>query len=52
VLEQHQFSSTVSMGIVVCPEDGADSKILLKKVDKALYQVKETGRNGYQFYQA
>jgi diguanylate cyclase (GGDEF)-like protein/PAS domain S-box-containing protein len=51
-LEQHQFKATISMGIVMYPEDGTELTGLLKQVDKALYQVKGTGRNRYQFYQA
>ncbi|MNH99988.1 Phytochrome-like protein cph2 [compost metagenome] len=49
-VEQYQFTASVSMGIVIYPQDGIDSKSLLKHVDIALYQVKNRGRNGYQFY--
>lgn len=47
---EYQFTATVSMGIAVYPNDGADAASLLKHVDSALYQVKGHGRNGYQFY--
>jgi diguanylate cyclase (GGDEF)-like protein/PAS domain S-box-containing protein len=49
-LEGHRFYSTVSMGIAMYPNDGEDSNILLKKVDTALYLVKGTGRNAFQFF--
>lgn len=42
---------TVSIGIALFPEDGTDLiDILMKKSDKAMYQVKENGRGNFQFY--
>ncbi|TMV46391.1 diguanylate cyclase [Paenibacillus mesophilus] len=46
----HQFSATVSCGIVVYPANGEDAATLLRNVDTALYKVKESGRNNYMFY--
>ncbi|MBC7574958.1 MAG: EAL domain-containing protein [Herminiimonas sp.] len=43
---------TASIGIVVCPDDGADSQTLLKNSDIAMYRAKALGKNGYQFYAA
>ncbi len=40
-----------SMGIAVYPRDGQDTDTLMKKVDAALYQAKQQGRNIYRFYQ-
>ena len=37
-----------SIGISVYPEDGVDTEILLKKADDAMYQVKNSGKNGYR----
>lgn len=51
-IEHYEFTATVSMGIILYPDDGVDASSLLKQVDSALYQVKGTGRNRYQFYRA
>lgn len=44
-------SISASVGIAVTPEDGQEFKILYEKADKALYQVKKSGKNGYVFYE-
>ncbi len=41
---------TVSIGISLFPVDGVDSENLVKHADSAMYSVKSTGKNGYQFY--
>ena len=41
---------TVSIGIACAPENGKSYKELYKRADKALYQTKENGRNGYTVY--
>ena len=41
---------TASIGIALCPKDGSTYRTLLHNADEALYEVKETGRNGYGFY--
>lgn len=38
-------STTVSIGISVFPDDGAEVNSLIESADKALYKAKETGRN-------
>lgn len=40
---------TVSIGISVYPVDGADVASLLRSADKAMYFVKEHGRNSFNF---
>jgi diguanylate cyclase (GGDEF)-like protein/PAS domain S-box-containing protein len=40
----------VSIGIVIYPDDGKETEILLKKADIAMYQVKESGKNNLRFY--
>ena len=42
----------VSIGIVVYPDDGKETEILLKKADIAMYQVKDSGKNDLRFYAA
>jgi diguanylate cyclase (GGDEF)-like protein/PAS domain S-box-containing protein len=39
-----------SIGIVFYPKGGKDAAILMKHADRAMYQAKEKGRNGYCFY--
>jgi diguanylate cyclase (GGDEF)-like protein/PAS domain S-box-containing protein len=43
---------TVSIGISLYPADGNDYEHLVKNADTAMNQVKENGRNNYQFYTA
>ncbi len=50
VLDGRELTSTVSIGIAVWPDDGADFDTLLKKADTALYQAKSAGRNTCRFY--
>lgn len=51
-IEDYEFNAdrnfvklTVSFGLSQFPEDGADSKTILKNADQALYTAKNTGRN-------
>lgn len=41
---------SASIGISLYPDDGGDSKTLLKHADTAMYRVKDQGRNGYRFF--
>ncbi|XOF34687.1 MAG: EAL domain-containing protein [Candidatus Electrothrix sp. YB6] len=50
--EEHELSTTASIGIALYPDDGRDTVTLIKHADMAMYQVKETGRNGYSFFSA
>ena len=43
---------TVSIGITLYPDDGADAGTLLKNADIALYSAKNAGRNAFKFYNA
>jgi len=42
---------TVSVGIGVYPDDGADAETLLKNADTALFQAKAHGRSNHQFFE-
>ena len=46
----NRFWPTVSMGIALCPEDGADFDTLLVNADLALYQSKANGKDRYTFF--
>ena len=39
-----------SVGISVCPDDGADAETLLQHADAAMYDAKKKGRNTFQFF--
>src|ERR1700676_4899667 len=38
-----------SIGISICPSDGADAETLIKNADMAMYHAKEIGRNNFKF---
>jgi diguanylate cyclase len=39
-----------SIGICICPDDGADAESLLQHADAAMYHAKKKGRNTFQFF--
>lgn len=45
-----EYYSTMSMGIVRYPEDGRDVNELIKKADIAMYHAKQDGRNRIEYY--
>jgi diguanylate cyclase (GGDEF)-like protein/PAS domain S-box-containing protein len=50
IIDSREIYTTASIGIAVFPDDGADSTLLLKNADIAMYQAKEQGRNNFQFF--
>lgn len=48
--QEHMFNVTASIGIVLYPKDGTDSKTLLKNADIAMYKAKDFGKNSYSFF--
>lgn len=50
VIDGHELIVTGSVGISVFPDDGADLDTLLKHADTAMYQNKNNGRSGFQFF--
>jgi len=48
----NRFWPTVSMGLALCPDDGADFDTLLVNADLALYQSKANGKDRYTFFKA
>lgn len=51
-LEQCKFetNSSVSIGIAQTPDDGTEFNKLYNAADKALYYVKQNGKNSYHFF--
>jgi diguanylate cyclase (GGDEF)-like protein len=50
-IDNQDLHVTVSVGISVYPDDGADAETLLKTADLALFQAKARGRNNHQFFE-
>jgi diguanylate cyclase (GGDEF)-like protein len=49
-LEGRKLNITPSIGISLFPQDGSTAETLIRNADTAMYHVKESGRNGYQFF--
>lgn len=49
LLGQKMVNITTSIGISMYPQDGPDFETLIKNADAALYRVKETGKNNFEF---
>lgn len=51
-LKQCNFetNSSVSIGIAQIPDDGTEFNMLYNSADKALYYVKQNGKNSYHFF--
>jgi diguanylate cyclase (GGDEF)-like protein len=50
LLEGHQVSATVSIGVTIFPNDRGDPETLIKNADIAMYQAKNAGRDGFKFF--
>ncbi len=49
-VNKYELFITSSIGVSVYPEDGSDTKTLLKHADYAMYSAKQSGRNTFAFY--
>jgi predicted signal transduction protein with EAL and GGDEF domain/CHASE3 domain sensor protein len=49
-LDRREVLVTASIGIAVFPSDGQDVLTLMRNADTAMYQAKDQGRNGWQYY--
>ena len=52
ILSVGQVQVGASIGIAVYPEDGTDSRTLLKVADSLMYRIKQQGKNHYCFSKA
>jgi diguanylate cyclase (GGDEF)-like protein len=50
IIEGHTLHCSVSIGIAIYPDDDVDAKMLIRKADQAMYEVKSSGKNGWHFY--
>lgn len=50
VIENQELFTGVSIGVSVYPDDANTYTELVKYADTAMYHVKESGKNGFQFY--
>ncbi|MBF0592981.1 MAG: EAL domain-containing protein [Nitrospirae bacterium] len=44
------FSVNASLGVSLCPDDGSDAMLLLKKADTAMYNAKTSSNGKFMFY--
>lgn len=51
-VDGRELHVSASIGITVFPDDGREADVLMKNADVAMYHVKESGRDGYQFFAA
>jgi len=49
-IEKNEFFSAVSLGISIYPDDSEHYDTLLEYADKAMYHVKNSGKNNFEFY--
>ena len=49
-LEGTSYKIRASLGVAVCPQDGTDPLLLMKRADDALYRAKRQGRDTYCFW--
>ncbi len=52
VLKGQRVACTPSIGIAICPSDGADACLLMKHADAAMYTAKQQGRACLRFFNA
>lgn len=50
IIENLTFNISASFGIALFPQDGKSANDIMKAADTAMYKIKETGRNGIQFF--
>jgi diguanylate cyclase (GGDEF)-like protein len=50
IVSGQDASISASMGISIFPDDATDSAALMKNADTAMYEAKQSGKNGFRFY--
>jgi diguanylate cyclase (GGDEF)-like protein len=49
-LYDQEITVTASLGVAMFPEDGDSVEVLLRHADTAMYSVKDSGRNSWNFF--
>nr|WP_306793069.1 GGDEF domain-containing protein [Desulfopila inferna] len=49
IIGGNEITIGASIGIAVYPQDGEESRVLMKKADDAMYYTKRIGKNNYTF---
>ena len=52
LIDDKSLNISVSVGGSIYPGEGQDAESLLGQADAAMYEAKQQGRNGYQFYRS
>jgi diguanylate cyclase (GGDEF)-like protein len=50
IVKDIKLNITASVGVTIFPDDRSDAQQLLDNADKALYQVKKSGKNNWRFF--
>lgn len=50
LIEDQELHTSISLGVAIYPDDGADFDTLMKRADMAMYRAKDAGRNTYCFF--
>lgn len=50
MIEDMEFTITVSIGVAIFPKDGNDPHLLLRNADTAMYRSKRKGRDMYEMF--
>jgi predicted signal transduction protein with EAL and GGDEF domain len=49
-LNEHELTTSPSVGVSICPRDGQDVEGLIRSADAAMYSAKRAGRGQYRFF--
>ena len=50
LINGHELSISISIGIAIYPDDGQNIETLIRNADMAMYHIKGRGKNGYEFF--